>query len=399
MYRHDNKELESNFTKQFVKMTQPVRVAFRSESVQNFADWVEETPTVKQNLVNMVIQHSLKADSTFELGSYLDFFKCLDEIIAASPQFGRTLARACPFYSLLWDFRLCSEAVELFRNQGVNEHFKHVLKEWCVLLSSPRSLDCLHTGPTGFLSPEADRQMDFSQYEMDMTLPHAGFRSFNEFFARAVKPELRPIASPDDDSVVVSPCDSRPDQVSQNIYETSFFWIKKGLYSLKELLGSSEHKEAFVGGTAIQAYLNPFDYHGWHAPVTGTVIEIQQLEGFYFPLPDVMTGNTDTLWYLSHLNARAIIIIQADHEPLGKVALINVGMGEVSSCLIYPEITVGKRIKKGEKIGTFQFGGSTYCLLFEPGAIAEVTLKEEEDNTGFKKLKMGQKIARGAPKS
>ena len=35
------------------------------------------------------------------------------------------------------------------------------------------------------------------------------FKTFNEFFAREIKPESRPVACPDDDKVVVSPADCR----------------------------------------------------------------------------------------------------------------------------------------------------------------------------------------------
>ena len=49
-------------------------------------------------------------------------------------------------------------------------------------------------------------------------------------------------------------------------------------------------------------------------------------------------------------------------------------MSEVSSCVIHPKVTPGYRVEKGEELGYFQYGGSTYCLLFRPGAISEFTL-------------------------
>ena len=398
MFHHDNKETEAPIAKHVDVQPMPRHPEDKNISVKNFAAWVESEIAVKMNMINMIIQHSTKADSSYEIETYVDFFRILDETISKSPMFGHSLVRSCPLSSLMWDFRLCSESVEFLRNKTVNDHFREILKAWCTYLNSPESRDCLNTGPTGFLCPKALELMNYSEYEMDLSKPYAGLSSFNHFFSRSIKPECRPIASIDDDSVVIAPCDSRPDQISKNVYESSYFWIKKGLYSLNELLGNSQYKSSFIGGTAIQSYLNPFDYHGWHFPVSGTILEIQQLEGFYFAVPDVATGNTDDLWYLSHINARAIVIIQADHEPLGKVALINVGMSEVSSCLIYPEVVVGKKIKKGEKIGTFQFGGSTFCLLFEPNTLQNIYIEEEDDKVGFKKIKMGEAIARGVQK-
>jgi phosphatidylserine decarboxylase len=53
---------------------------------------------------------------------------------------------------------------------------------------------------------------------------------------------------------------------------------------------------------------------------------------------------------------------------------VPVGMSEVSSCLIDSKVTAGYHVGKGEELGYFQFGGSTHCLVFRPGAIAEFTL-------------------------
>ena len=46
------------------------------------------------------------------------------------------------------------------------------------------------------------------------------------------------------------------------------------------------------------------------------------------------------------------------------MCLLAVGMAEVSSC----QITVyeGQRVRKGDQIGMFHYGGSTHCLIFGP---------------------------------
>jgi phosphatidylserine decarboxylase len=72
---------------------------------------------------------------------------------------------------------------------------------------------------------------------------------------------------------------------------------------------------------------------------------------------------------------RAIILIEGDDPVIGLVGLMFVGMAEVSSCVIHPEVQPGRRVEKGEEIGYFQYGGSTYCLIFRPGAIAGFALE------------------------
>ena len=47
---------------------------------------------------------------------------------------------------------------------------------------------------------------------------------------------------------------------------------------------------------------------------------------------------------------------------------------DVSSCIIHSTVKPGQHVAKGEELGHFQYGGSTHCLVFRPGAIAEFTL-------------------------
>ena len=43
----------------------------------------------------------------------------------------------------------------------------------------------------------------------------------------------------------------------------------------------------FVGGTIYQAYLDPWCYHRWHSPISGTIVKSYCLEGmFYFLNPN-----------------------------------------------------------------------------------------------------------------
>ncbi|SOD03443.1 phosphatidylserine decarboxylase, partial [bacterium JGI 053] len=50
-----------------------------------------------------------------------------------------------------------------------------------------------------------------------------------------------------------------------------------------------------------------------------------------------------------------------------------------SSCLLVgpdgESLKEGQRVKKGDQIGYFQFGGSTHCLVFRPGVISEFALQ------------------------
>ena len=76
----------------------------------------------------------------------------------------------------------------------------------------------------------------------------------------------------------------------------------------------------------------------------------------------------ETQLYLAHIASRAIIIIE--NELLGPVALFFIGMLEISSCRIEPRIKNAYEngetvyVEKGDRLGNFQFGGSSGAILF-----------------------------------
>ena len=115
------------------------------------------------------------------------------------------------------------------------------------------------------------------------------------------------------------------------------------------------------------------------APIPGqTIRKAFVREGTYYSEADAegndATEPTNSQSYLAHVAARAIILIRADDPVIGLMAFVPIGMSEVSSCNIDSKITPGFHVEKGAELGYFQFGGSTHCLVFRPGAIAEFTL-------------------------
>ena len=86
--------------------------------------------------------------------------------------------------------------------------------------------------------------------------------------------------------------------------------------NLKELI--DDH---FVGGTVYQAYLYPWCYHRWHAPVSGTVIKSYKIGDQYFMInPQIKLGDkhlglenyVKSMPLLSMVSVRQIIIIEID---------------------------------------------------------------------------------------
>ena len=88
---------------------------------------------------------------------------------------------------------------------------------------------------------------------------------------------------------------------------------------------------------------------------------------------------------------RALVFIEADNPDIGLLCFMAVGNVEVSSC----EITVsdGQQVKKGQEIGMFHYGGSTYCLIFRSGVKVEFELYGKKPGLGSKTINVNAKIA------
>jgi len=215
------------------------------------------------------------------------------------------------------------------------------------------------------------------------------------FFTREFNPGKRPVASPDDASVIVNACEAAPYRVATNVKRRSKFWIKAQPYSLQHMLANDELVDKFVGGSIYQAFLSAKSYHRWHAPVNGTITKAYVQEGTYYSetLSEAFDpcGNKESQGYITEVATRALIFIQADNPDIGLMCVMPVGMAEVSSC----EITVyeGQKVKKGDQLGLFHFGGSTHCLFFGPHVKLEFDLHGQTPGLTSTNIPLNARIA------
>lgn len=213
--------------------------------------------------------------------------------------------------------------------------------------------------------------------------PPSGYKTFNQLFARHVKPGMRPIAAIGDANVVVSAADSTFVGWWQ-INEHSKIRVKTLEWSVMELLEGSPYKDRFKGGVFMHSFLNTTDYHRLHVPVPGRVLESRVILGQAYldvtavPVSDGAEGEhrvqairtfdaQDGTGY-QFAQARGLIVIDS---PIGLVAVLPIGMAQVSSVVMTAE--VGKTLHKGEEFSYFQFGGSDHIVLFEASTNINIT--------------------------
>lgn len=235
-------------------------------------------------------------------------------------------------------------------------------------------------------------------YNIDPTIiekPVREYRTLKEFFARRLKPGVRPIAPGDD--VVASPVDGTVSQMG-DIHEGTLIQAKGKQYSLTDLLGENEEiAQRFYGGKFITIYLSPRDYHRIHMPVEGRLTRYTYVPGRLYPVNQLGIENVDKLFAR---NER--LVTHVETKELGCVAVVKVGALFVGSVkVMYNRATTnvkrGRRMsesipgtpyyQKGDELGWFEFG-STVILLFE-----SKQLEWAEDVKIGRSVLMGQKLA------
>jgi phosphatidylserine decarboxylase len=347
--------------------------------IGEFRDLLDREPVLRMYAERMIADvPATKPYTTRHLESVDQLLRLINAVLTVAPEYGEQPV-VLPLTAIL-DWTMGTTAgFAFYRDPRVNAMIAKILDVWCEFLSSPASLYVLNDSDNGWKSEAAQRAVGMDQFRHDPADEHWGFGSWNDFFTRRFREEARPVAAPEDDKVIVSACESTPFGLRTDVARRDRFWLKSQPYSLEDMLAGDESVDQFVGGTVFQAFLSATNYHRWHAPVSGTIVRADVVAGTYYSEADsegadaVEAQNSQS--YLAHVAARAIILIQADDPVIGLMAFVPVGMVEVSSCLIDPAVVPGAHVAKGDELGCFQFGGSTHCLVFRPGAISEFSLR------------------------
>jgi len=228
--------------------------------------------------------------------------------------------------------------------------------------------------------------MDDPSIHMEQYIvPPDGFKSFNQFFIRDLLPGTRTVASPLDDSVLVSPTDCVLNMIEPLMPDAKVPTKLNQKLNVTELLNGSEYAKYFENGTAISCILMPTTYHHYHAVVSGTVVESQEdVSGAYWGIKDFAAFyNARNFGYGANYSVfeqfrRGYLVIKT--KEYGYVAMIPVGLDTIGSVVFedkFSNVTAQKPVPvyKGEKIGHFEYGGSMVITLIEQG-ISSITIPQ-----------------------
>ena len=240
-----------------------------------------------------------------------------------------------------------------------------------------------------------------ARYQVDMgeaAQPQLrAYASFNDFFTRALKPGVRPLAQ----AALVCPVDGAVSQCGA-IQNGQIFQAKGHHYSAQALLaGDAALAAQFDGGTFATLYLSPRDYHRIHMPCAGRLLRMVYVPGALFSvnpqtaraIPGLFARNERVVcWFESTWQGRrfewALVLVGA--TIVGSMATAWHGVvnppraGRVRQW-DYADQSI--HLEQGQEMGRFLLG-STVVLLYPPGL-----LKLDAALRAGQAVRMGQALA------
>lgn len=220
--------------------------------------------------------------------------------------------------------------------------------------------------------------IDMSQY-----LPEK-YASYNDFFIRKIRPELRPV---DEDPLhLISPCDSKLTVLP--ISKDGRFCLKHTEYTAASLLRDEALARSYEGGLALIFRLTVDDYHRYCYIADGEKTENRRIPGVLHTVNPIANDH----YPIYKENTREFTTLRT--KNFGDVIMMEVGALLVGRIVNHHQQA---QVKRGQEKGFFRFGGSTVVVLLNAGAaeIDEDILRNSREGIETV-VRFGEKIGRAA---
>lgn len=225
-----------------------------------------------------------------------------------------------------------------------------ILQDRQGFLASPASITGFRIEGAGWLSPTAKARYGFAHCLKDAaSLPY--WRSWHAFLTRSFTDpgQARPLCDPDSNHTVISPNDGTQSRSGAGL-------------TLADVLGSSIPAQQatidafglvalFSDGYRCQSHLSACDFQRWCSPVSGRVLfDPFTIPGTFFAAPG---------------RARSCGIIVIETEEHGHVCCLPRGTIDAASVAFDPALRAGTSLRKGQALGMFNDGGSSFATLYQ----------------------------------
>jgi phosphatidylserine decarboxylase len=216
----------------------------------------------------------------------------------------------------------------------------------------------------------------------DYMVPKDGFKSFNDFFYRKLKPNTRII-----EEGVVSPADGKI-LAFNSINDVDEFFVKGESFSLHSFFRDEEIAKKYSEGAMAIIRLAPVDYHRYHFHVSGSVGANIKIKGAYFSVSPLALQKSLRIFCE---NKREYVEI--NNPEIGDSLICDVGATMTGS--IIQTFKENTKVNKGDEKGYFAFGGSTLVLFFQKNTISFSKDLIQNTKNGFETtIRMGQRITK-----
>lgn len=220
------------------------------------------------------------------------------------------------------------------------------------------------------------------------------YKTFNEFFTRALKPGARPLAQ----APLICPVDGAISQVGR-IEGDQVYQAKGQAFSTTALVGGDAALAArFQDGLFANLYLSPKDYHRIHMPCDGRLTRMIHVPGELFSVNPATARGVPGLFAR---NERVVCVFETPHGPMvltlvgativGSMATTWHGVvnpprpGQVREWTYHDQVI---EFKQGDEMGRFLLG-STVVMLFPKGPLSFMPDWQPE-----RAIRMGEAMAR-----
>lgn len=190
--------------------------------------------------------------------------------------------------------------------------------------------------------------IDMSQY-----VPQT-YTSYNDFFIRRIRPELRPVEM--NPRILISPCDSKLTVLP--ITPESRFTLKHTEYTLESMLRDPELAGRYQGGYCLIFRLAVDDYHRFCYAADGEKGENVKISGVFHTVNPI----ANDYFPIYKENAREYTVLKND--VFGDILTMEVGALMVGKIHNHHGPAI---VKRGQEKGYFLFGGSTVVMLLQAG--------------------------------
>jgi phosphatidylserine decarboxylase len=181
------------------------------------------------------------------------------------------------------------------------------------------------------------------------------FDSFNDFFTRQLKPEMRPFSKKSTD--FISPADAK--LTHKHISSGLVITVKGGFYSIADIVNDEQIAQDYIDGDCFIFRLSMDDCHRYTFIDDGTLSWTKSIKGKLHTVQPIAHKT-----YRSYIrNQRIVSQLRTKH--FGDIIVIEIGALLVGKIKNHQK----KSFKRGEEKGYFELGGSTIIVLVKPGVV------------------------------